>query len=72
MKKLNFFMLALFLVAGMVNVSAQKKQSSIFSIASKQVKLTTIATMVEYGPTTGTLNGHDWVDLGLQKNCNFA
>ena len=35
MKKLNFFMLALFLVAGMVNVSAQKQQGSIFSIASK-------------------------------------
>jgi hypothetical protein len=50
MKKQKFMVLALFLVAGMVNVSAQKKQSSIFSIASKQVKLTTIATMVEYGP----------------------
>ena len=64
--------LALFLVAGMVNVSAQKKQSSIFSIASKQVKTTSIATMVEYGPTTGTLNGHDWVDLRLPSGTRWA
>lgn len=72
MKKLNFFMLALFLVTGMVNVSAQKQQGSIFSIARKQVKSTTIATMVEYGPTTGTLNGHDWVDLGLPSGTRWA
>ena len=72
MKKLNFFMLALFLVTGMVNVNAQKQQGSIFSIARKQVQTTTIATMVEYGPTTGTLNGHDWVDLGLPSGTRWA
>lgn len=72
MKKQKFMVLALFLVAGMVNVSAQKKQSSIFSIASKQVKTTSIATMVEYGPTTGTLNGHDWVDLRLPSGTRWA
>ena len=72
MKKLNFFMLALFLVTGLVSVNAQKQQGSIFSIASKQVKVTTIATMVEYGPTTGTLNGHDWVDLGLPSGTRWA
>ena len=72
MKKRKFMMLALFLVAGMVNVNAQKQQGSIFSIARKQVKPTTIATMVEYGPTTGTLNGHDWVDLGLPSGTRWA
>lgn len=72
MKKLNFFMLALFLVTGLVSVNAQKQQGSIFSIARKQVQTTTIATMVEYGPTTGTLNGHDWVDLGLPSGTRWA
>lgn len=72
MKKQKFIVLTLFLVAGMVNVSAQKNQSSIFSIARKQVNTTSIATMVEYGPTTGTLNGHDWVDLRLPSGTRWA
>ncbi|MED9996407.1 MAG: hypothetical protein UFP03_06385 [Paludibacteraceae bacterium] len=72
MKKVKFMVLALFLVTGLVSVNAQKQQGSIFSIASKQVKLTTIDTMVEYGPTTGTLNGHDWVDLGLPSGTRWA
>ena len=48
------------------------QSDDIFSIASKQIKATTIATLVEYGPTTGTLNGHEWVDLGLPSGTRWA
>lgn len=51
---------------------SNSQQVDIFTSASKQTKATTIDTMVEYGPATGTLNGHDWVDLGLPSGTRWA
>ena len=50
----------------------QSQSNDIFSIARKRVTATPLATMVEYGPTTGKLNGHEWVDLGLPSGTRWA
>ena len=38
----------------------------------KRTSVTTIETMVEYGPESGKLNGHQWVDLGLPSGTRWA
>lgn len=35
-------------------------------------ELPTIAPVIEYGPTEGTLGGHEWVDLGLPSGTRWA
>ena len=72
MKTTKFILLAWFLVAGMANVSAKNKLADVFSIASKRAEATTTSTLVEYGPLTGTLSGHHWVDLGLPSGTRWA
>ena len=51
---------------------SQSQSDDIFSLATKRVSVTTLATMVEYGPTAGKLNGHEWVDLGLPSGTRWA
>lgn len=55
-------------------IAKSKSESSgdVFSVASKRVSASSLATMVEYGPTTGKLNGHEWVDLGLPSGTRWA
>ena len=54
--------------------TAQSKQQSddIFTVAQKIVSVTTIDAIVEYGPTKGKLNGHEWIDLGLPSGVRWA
>ena len=39
---------------------------------SKRASVATIETMVGYGPNSGNLNGHQWVDLGLPSGTRWA
>ena len=55
------------------NASQSQSQSDdIFEVAQSRVAVTELATMVEYGPTEGKLNGHTWVDLGLPSGTRWA
>lgn len=43
------------------------------TVASAQFhQAPTIGTMVEYGPTTGKINNHTWVDMGLPSGTRWA
>lgn len=50
----------------------QSESDKFFEEMGKKAPVTTIATMVEYGPGSGTLNGHDWIDLGLPSGTRWA
>lgn len=52
--------------------TTQIHSGDIFEVASSRVAVTELATMVEYGPTEGKLNGHAWVDLGLPSGTRWA
>ena len=47
-------------------------QEDFYDKISKRAQIATIATMVEYGSTTGELNGYAWVDLGLPSGIRWA
>ena len=59
--------------------SAKDKNSQVkndiensFYVLEKRAKVTTIPTFIEYGPTSGELNGHKWVDMGLPSGTRWA
>ena len=43
-----------------------------FSVLEKRAKISTIPVMFEYGPLSGELNGHKWVDMGLPSGTRWA
>lgn len=43
-----------------------------YSEIQKRSTISDIPTMVEYGPVSGTLNGYEWVDLGLPSGTRWA
>lgn len=50
----------------------QNESENFYSEMKKKAPVANIATMVEYGPVTGTLNSHEWVDLGLPSGTRWA
>ena len=46
--------------------------ADIYDQINKRVEIGTTETMVEYGAETGSLNGHEWVDLGLPSGTRWA
>lgn len=59
---------ALLLCVGATDLSAQ----DFYTKVNKRASITTLPTMVEYGPASGVLNGHEWVDLGLPSGTRWA
>lgn len=59
---------ALLLCVGATDLSAQ----DFYTKVNKRASITTLPTMVEYGPASGVLNGHEWVDLGLPSGLKWA
>lgn len=51
---------------------SSKAAASATSALEKRAPIGTIDTMVEYGPVSGSLNGHEWVDLGLPSGTRWA
>lgn len=63
MRRLLFVLVALCLSLSTTELSAQKALSQ---------SITEIATLVEYGPRKGGLNGYEWIDLGLPSGTRWA
>lgn len=51
---------------------ASEGSDSFYAEMEKRASVGTIATMVEYGPVSGVVNGHEWVDLGLPSGTRWA
>lgn len=63
MRGLASIFVALCLSMSATDISAQKTPNQ---------SIPEIATIVNYGPKTGVVNGHEWVDLGLPSGTRWA
>ena len=51
---------------------SQTSKEDSFYVLEKRAKISTIPAMIEYGPLSGELNGHKWVDMGLPSGTRWA